>query len=190
MYASPWTPSLGDWGFQYHPNEGRDFSISENVDVVVTHGPPLGIMDYTLSRERAGCPSLFAAVARARPRLHCFGHIHEGWGAKLVTWRETISNTPSHFTDINNDKSIVLEKLSNLKRTKIDTQANLEEKSKRLETYWRERCCKISLCHKDANVLRWGSQTLFINAAIEGDEEQPVQMPWVIDLELPAVALA
>jgi Calcineurin-like phosphoesterase len=73
VYASPYTPALGAWGFQYHPERGHNFSIRKEVDVAITHGPPRGIMDYTYSRERAGCPNLFAAVARARPRVHCFG---------------------------------------------------------------------------------------------------------------------
>lgn len=66
----PLHPSLGDWGFQYHPEQGRDFSLGD----VITHGSPRGIMDYTNSDQRAGSSSLFQAVARARPRLHCFGH--------------------------------------------------------------------------------------------------------------------
>ena len=78
VYASPWTPSLGDWGFQYPPGQGHKFEITKGVDLVITHGPPKGIMDYTESKQRAGCSDLFGAVARARPRLHCFGHIHEG----------------------------------------------------------------------------------------------------------------
>lgn len=92
VYASPYTPSLGDWGFQYHPDNGHDFMIDNSsgtkpVDVVIAHGPPRGIMDYTNSAEREGSVSLFRALARSRPRprMHCFGHIHEGWGAKLVT---------------------------------------------------------------------------------------------------------
>ncbi|OKL64516.1 hypothetical protein UA08_00812 [Talaromyces atroroseus] len=85
VYASPFTPSLsGDWGFQYHLNQGHTFDIPDNVDVVITHGPPRGILDYSAnSSSRAGCPDLFRAVARVQPKLHCFGHIHEGWGAKL-----------------------------------------------------------------------------------------------------------
>ncbi|KAI0133555.1 hypothetical protein BJ170DRAFT_606663 [Xylariales sp. AK1849] len=59
-------------------------------------------MDYTDSKQRAGCPHLFGAIRRAKPLLHCFGHIHEGWGSKLVTWRDKISERPSHFTDIDN----------------------------------------------------------------------------------------
>lgn len=117
VYASPWTPALGAWGFQYRPEQGHDFAIEKGVDVVVTHGPPRGIMDYTYGHERAGCPHLFTAVARARPRLHCFGHIHEGWGARLVTWRE--AENPSHFTAIDNDRSVVIRKLAGLKREKL-----------------------------------------------------------------------
>ena len=74
--ASPYTLSRGYWGFQYHPTHGHQFGL------------PHVIMEYTDSRRRAGCPHLFEAVTRACPRLHCFGHIHEGWGAKMVTWRE------------------------------------------------------------------------------------------------------
>jgi hypothetical protein len=83
-YASPWTPALGVWGFQYPPSKGHDFSIDNQTNIVITHDPTTGIMDFTDARERAGCPYLFRAIARARPEIHCFGHIHEGWGAKLV----------------------------------------------------------------------------------------------------------
>lgn len=72
VYASPYTPSLGDRGFQYHLHKGHDFMIdngsgTNTVDVVMTHRPPKGIMDYTHSGERAGSPDLFRALARARP---------------------------------------------------------------------------------------------------------------------------
>jgi hypothetical protein len=29
---------------------------------------------------------LLKAVGRAKPLMHCFGHILEGYGAKVVTW--------------------------------------------------------------------------------------------------------
>lgn len=85
VYASPLTPSFGDWGFRYSPHERHEFSIGKGVDVAITHGPPQGIMDRTYDGKRVGSPELFSAIARTRPQLHCFGHIHEGWGAKLVT---------------------------------------------------------------------------------------------------------
>ncbi|KAK4113432.1 Metallo-dependent phosphatase [Canariomyces notabilis] len=95
VHASAFTPSVdADWGFQYKRGEHYDFAINNGVDVVITHGPPKGVLDLTASKQRGGCEHLFAAVARARPRLHCFGHIHEGWGAKLVAWRDTPSESP------------------------------------------------------------------------------------------------
>ena len=172
VYASPWTPSFGDWGFQYAPKHGHNFEIPEGIDLVITHGPPKGIMDYTESKQRAGCPNLFGAIARARPRLHCFGHIHEGWGAKLVTWRDQLTETPSQFTDIDNERSITVEKLSGVKQ------------SIKAEEYRRQRCCTTTHCLGDANPLEFGKQTLFVNAAIEGTEEHPLQTPWLVELEL------
>ena len=104
IYVSPYTQGLGAWGFQYHPDRGHQFSIKEEVDVVITHGPPRSILDYTYGQEMAGCSNLFAAITRARPRLHCFGHIHEGWGARLVTWREEYGeSTTDYFAAIDND---------------------------------------------------------------------------------------
>lgn len=38
-----------------------------------------GIGDRTIMRERVGCLDLLNAVTeRVRPKLHVFGHIHEG----------------------------------------------------------------------------------------------------------------
>lgn len=169
VYASPQTPSLGDWGFQYHPDYGHEFSI-DKVDIVMTHGPPRGIMDYTRSGQRAGCPYLFEAVARARPRMHCFGHIHEAWGAKLVTWRPHTTTKPSHLTNIDNGKSVLIDRLPSCREKNGQTLSG---------------CSATSHCSGDPNPLQCGSQTLFVNAAIEGAEDFALQPPWVIDLELP-----
>lgn len=50
---------------------------SDQVDIVMTHGPPWRHLDETHGGEFAGCPQLLQAINRVRPRLHCFGHIHE-----------------------------------------------------------------------------------------------------------------
>lgn len=190
VYATPYTPALGAWGFQYHPERGHKFSIEEGVDIVVTHGPPKGIMDYTYGRERAGCPDLFAAVARARPLLHCFGHIHEGWGAKLITWRECYGEQqPTHFTAIDNDRSPLIEKLAGLVPSSFDTQEDAERKLAKLKIHDQERCCKTSHCKGDEYPLEHGGQTLFVNASFSGCEDIPVQKPWLVDIELPRAQL-
>ena len=60
---------------------------------MLTHGPPYGILDATSRGEMVGCGFLRNAVRRCRPRLHCFGHIHEGWGAQRIHWdKNTVEN--------------------------------------------------------------------------------------------------
>ncbi|KAK7897794.1 hypothetical protein LTR67_004424 [Exophiala xenobiotica] len=197
IYASPYTPSLGcSGGFQYHPNRGWHFDIQAGTDIVMTHGPPKGVMDYTYGRERAGCPDLFAAVASARPRIHCFGHIHEGWGAKLVTWKDsndggdssdsaTDKKPPlSHFTAIDNEKSPVIEKLAGLRKSTLDLEEMAQEKRVKLERLSQSRCAITSHCTHDEYPLQVGRQTLFVNASIMAGEEF-VQRPWLVDIELP-----
>ncbi|KAJ5418463.1 uncharacterized protein N7487_002013 [Penicillium crustosum] len=149
VYASPYTPSCGDWGFQYHLDLGHDFKIG-NVDIVMTHGPPKGIMDRTHSGQRAGCQHLFKVIARSqdRPLMHCFGHIHEGWGGKLC---------------------VLISTLSMIKRKGDPTG-----------------CFRTSHCSEDPHPLKRGSETLFINAAMESSQDLLVQPPWVVDIELPA----
>ncbi|KAI1881730.1 hypothetical protein JX265_000556 [Neoarthrinium moseri] len=185
IYASPFTPSKGGWGFQYAPETGHQFSIDQGVDVVITHGPPLGVMDLTDSRVRGWCPDLFGAVARARPRMHCFGHIHEGWGAKLVTWRDKVSEKPSHFTDIDNSRSVVVEKLTNILPNRFDDADSSLEKELKARAYLRGGGATISHCKGDEHALQVGYQTLFVNAAIEGTHDAlPYHPAWIVDLDL------
>lgn len=183
LYVSPYTPSLGAWGFQYRPESGHEFDIQPGTDVVMTHGPPKGIMDMTYSRDRAGCPELFAAVARARPRLHCFGHIHEGWGARLVKWKATGTGAkPTHITSIDNEASVAIQKLADLRASKFDGPGRLVEKDEALRMLKVEKT--TSHCNDDSHALQPGVRTLFVNASIEGEEEFQ-QRPWLVDIELP-----
>ncbi len=56
-----------------------------NTDVLLTHGPPLGVGDMTAHRRAVGCEELLKAVERIQPKLHVFGHIHEGAGLYRTT---------------------------------------------------------------------------------------------------------
>ncbi|CAG9974946.1 unnamed protein product [Clonostachys byssicola] len=182
VYSSPYTPSEGNMGFQYSRAVGHTWDIGE-ADVVITHGPPEGVLDRTLSRERAGCSQLFAAVARQRPKLHCFGHIHEGWGAKLVYWREKASEHPSHFTDIDNEKSTSIESLQSLAVGKFDNENTATAKKKRLEEFLSRGYCDT----RDVASIQQGSDTLFVNASIQSATGNEPQLPWLIDIKLPRI---
>ncbi|KAI4852922.1 hypothetical protein E4T44_01170 [Aureobasidium sp. EXF-8845] len=152
----------------------------QGVDIVITHGPPEGILDRPANKERAGCPDLFAAIANARPFMHCFGHIHESWGAKKVTWRGTeASETPSHFTDIDNDNSELIESLATLRSGRFDSSEETTVKQQK----------SLELGKKGysytAPKLVNGLQTLFVNAAIEGGFEETQRLPWLVEVDLP-----
>lgn len=83
FWGSPVTPWFFDWAFNKQRGEEiRRFwdEIPSDTDVLVTHGPPFGILDKNARGENTGCEELCRALERVRPRLHIFGHIHEGYG--------------------------------------------------------------------------------------------------------------
>lgn len=84
IFVSPYQPECGDWAFGYKRNEDR-WSISLDADIVMTHGPPNGALDYAHG-QHLGCEVLKKAIEATRPLLHCFGHIHEGHGAEIKDW--------------------------------------------------------------------------------------------------------
>ncbi|CAD0081501.1 unnamed protein product [Aureobasidium vineae] len=180
IYASPYIPSkAGSWGFCYDPTEGHDWKIGKDIDIVITHGPPKGILDYKHNKQRVGCSDLFGAIAKARPLMHCFGHIHEAWGAKKVTWQDTeCSDLPSHFTDMDNDNSELIESLVTLRPGKFDSPAGKKLKEEKLR-----KLVQTGYCYT-APTLQRGMHTLFVNAAIEGAETETQQSPWLVELDL------
>jgi predicted phosphohydrolase len=87
IYGSPWQPEFLEWAFNLprgpRLREKWDL-IPTDTDILVTHGPPEGILDETPSGEPVGCRDLRRAVERVRPKLHVFGHIHHAYGTKVV----------------------------------------------------------------------------------------------------------
>lgn len=53
---------------------------SDKVDILLSHRPPRGHCDLAFIGWRAGSHALAPFVARLRPTIHVFGHIHEGYG--------------------------------------------------------------------------------------------------------------
>lgn len=83
FWGSPWQPTYLDWAFNLDRGaaiRAKWDRIPGGIDVLVTHGPPAGVLDRTASGLEVGCADLLDAVVRVRPRVHVFGHIHEGYG--------------------------------------------------------------------------------------------------------------
>ena len=118
---------------------------------MLTHGPPYKILDRTNREEDVGCEHLLRAVERCRPRLHCFGHIHEGWGAVRRNWSEDASKD-------------------------IDVNAH---------DLMQHRSVQLDVSTKGQEPLRFGEETIFVNASIMTIDYGPCNAPWVVDLDLP-----
>ncbi|MCJ1309098.1 hypothetical protein MMC25_002753 [Agyrium rufum] len=170
VYASPYTPEFYNMAFPYPRSQDRfnppsaetmTNASSQNsfqppnpipswpvIDIVMTHGPPMNVMDTTVRGQNVGCEALAKALPRVRPRLHVFGHIHEGWGAP------------------------------NLEKVRRDRAVMVDLTRDEVQEEWGE---EVGVGGK----LVFGKETLSVNAAIMNFRGQPVNAPWVVDLELP-----
>uniref|UniRef100_G1S229 Calcineurin-like phosphoesterase domain-containing protein n=1 Tax=Nomascus leucogenys TaxID=61853 RepID=G1S229_NOMLE len=98
FYRQPW---FYGWGFNLPRGQAlleKWNLIPEGVDILITHGPPLGFLDWVPKKmQRVGCVELLNTVQRrVQPRLHVFGHIHEGqYVVETGTSRARGSNGPS-----------------------------------------------------------------------------------------------
>lgn len=81
--GSPMTPKHTSFAFTKQRGEQMRLHwrwIPKHTDVLVTHGPPIGILDTPMKGGNAGCEDLLHKVLEVKPALHLFGHIHEGCG--------------------------------------------------------------------------------------------------------------
>ena len=85
LFGSAYTPEFFSWAFNVPRGEAlkkKWDAIPDDTDILVTHGPPYGILDFVEPNrfhpkgEHVGCEQLLLAVDRVQPRAHIFGHIH------------------------------------------------------------------------------------------------------------------
>lgn len=178
VFASPYTPAFCSWAFAYPRGRDRFNPLPEDttassalssagadapdgvvpdfpsVDIMITHGPPAGVLDSVVHGGSVGCEGLFAAVKRARPRVHVFGHIHEGYGALRGEWGPDMT----------------------LGGTKVVCDPDKVRE---------ERGAYVDVSADSGCPLRFGEETLFVNASVLNERYKAVNAPWVVDLDLP-----
>ena len=83
IYGSPWIPDLSRFAYHLQADEllAKWQAIPSNIDILITHTPPWGILDLRCERIMPlGCRHLADELKRIKPRLHVFGHVHESHG--------------------------------------------------------------------------------------------------------------
>lgn len=83
IYGTPWMPVFYNWAFMHDESELPKYyaAIPDNTQVLITHAPPLGILDKEDDNARCGSSSLLARVKELKElKHHIFGHIHESYG--------------------------------------------------------------------------------------------------------------
>lgn len=86
IFGSPYsgkTEFSCGWGFE--ANEKTWDKIPDDTDILITHGPPKGILDtvsypHTKESISLGCSNLLKRVNDVKPVYHLFGHIHDSYG--------------------------------------------------------------------------------------------------------------
>lgn len=90
IYGSPWQPEFCNWSFNLPRGpklkEKWDL-IPDNINVLITHGPPKGILDLVPNPKgfHAGCDDLYDRVMQLKNlKLHVFGHLHMNYGSLKI----------------------------------------------------------------------------------------------------------
>lgn len=112
FYGIPWTPEFYNWAFMKERGEEMKVvtdKIPFDTHVLISHGPPKGILDITTNNESVGCAELRERVSRLNNlKYHIFGHIHESYGvteyggttfinASILNFNYKITNKPIEF---------------------------------------------------------------------------------------------
>lgn len=83
VFGQPSTRKHGNWAFQY--DRGTDVftdAVDDDTDILITYSPPRFHLDVA----GWGDDFLLQELWRVRPKLHVFGHIHEGYGRDVLVY--------------------------------------------------------------------------------------------------------
>jgi Icc-related predicted phosphoesterase len=88
FWGSPWQPWFMDWAFnleEYEELAERWRQIPLDTSVLITHGPPYGILDQLPDGRHVGDRALSDRLPSLKNlKLHVFGHIHCGYGMQVT----------------------------------------------------------------------------------------------------------
>jgi Icc-related predicted phosphoesterase len=65
--------------------------IPNDTDVLITHGPAHGMLDWLPSGTQVGCQDLYYKIMEIQPKIHVCGHIHCAYGQKYFNGVEFLN---------------------------------------------------------------------------------------------------
>lgn len=112
IYGFPYIPPVGKWAFMM-PHGQRQIAVEKipEVDILVTHTPPRGILDITEQDRNVGCLYLREYMFRSKAKYNVFGHIHESTGIEELkdTFFVNCSICDENYRPVNKPKIIFYE---------------------------------------------------------------------------------
>lgn len=108
IYGIPWVPNLPRWAFSLEADKlqmAYDL-VPDNTDIVLSHGPPEGWLDFTAPQfgsMHAGASAANKMLERVRPAAYICGHIHEGRGE--VVFKHSPTETTNLYNVAHVDES-------------------------------------------------------------------------------------
>lgn len=125
FWGSPMSPSFHREYWAFNLDRGEEIKkewakIPNDVNVLITHGPPHGVLDSISEKYKAspdedihrGCEDLMSVIKKRLHslKLHCFGHIHENTGLVQVPVSQTRLVWFSNGAVMNNGGDLVYPK--------------------------------------------------------------------------------
>ena len=106
IYATPYQPWYYDWAFnapKYDVDESfltKEFNkIPDDTEILITHGPPASILDTG-----KGSNALLKRVQQlSKLKLHVFGHLHEGYGQRVIEFSNNVVFVNAALCDLHNN---------------------------------------------------------------------------------------
>jgi Icc-related predicted phosphoesterase len=94
------------WGIPFMLEMRSDYrtelaKIPSGIDVLITHNPPYGILDFS-DNINYGCVDLLQTVLKIKPYYHLFGHVHDAFGIE-----KSIHTTYVNAALMNEDYEVV-----------------------------------------------------------------------------------
>jgi len=114
IFTWSYVPNLPTWAFYMNDADilakVAELKTSDSVDIVVSHGPPYGILDFIPGHGSVGSKTMEGCFD-FKYNLHIFGHIHEQYGKTLRDKSDIVHTNKSDFRRYYN-ASILDEKYS------------------------------------------------------------------------------